>query len=162
MKKYVVIMLSLLVLLCLAGCAGKVDDNGTDSDQDIVNTGSDDQEANNEQSEGKAFDTSWTSNEFEALIPELPFSGWTVIGETDTKYELELGGLSTANGADTKTGFETDKDNLIAYINTLPGYGFNVEEIGENYQWLITDENGNEIEIICGDGYCWITFTKAS
>ena len=109
-----------------------------------------------------AFDTSWASNEFEAMIPELPFKGWTVSSETDTVYELELGGLRTANGADTATGFEEDKDALITYINSLSAYGFTVEETGENYRWLVTDNEGNTIEFMCADGFCWITFKKAN
>ena len=51
---------------------------------------------------------------------------------------------------------------LITYINSLPAYGFTVEETGENYSWLVTNDEGNTIEFMCTDGYCWITFNKAN
>ena len=154
MKKFFTLMLCGIMAFSVTACGSSADKTETNSSSDEIVTSS--------ESAGAAFDTSWTDNEFEAMVPELPFKGWTVINETDTVYELELGGLSTANGADTATGFEKDKDDLISYINTLPTYGFTVEEQGENYKWLVTDKDGNTAEFICGDGYCWITFTKAN
>ena len=43
---------------------------------------------------GPAFDTSWAANDFEALLPELPFTGWTTSQESDKTYAMELGGLN--------------------------------------------------------------------
>ena len=154
MKKFFTLRLCVIFAFSVTAC-------GTSADKAETNTSSEEIVTSSE-SGGAAFDTSWTDNEFEAMVPELPFKGWTVINETDTVYELELGGLSTANGADTATGFEKDKDNLISYIKSLPTYGFTVEEKGENYKWLVTDKDGNTAEFTCGDGYCWITFTKAN
>ena len=51
---------------------------------------------------------------------------------------------------------------LITYINSLPAYGLTVEETGENYSWLVTNDEGNTIEFMCTDGYCWFTFNKAN
>ena len=109
-----------------------------------------------------AFDTSWASNDFEAMIPELPFKGWTVMEETDSSCKLELSGLKTGNGADIASGFEEDKDALITYLNSLPAYGFTVEETGAGYKWRVTDKNGNTINFTCSDGFCWIEFKKAN
>ena len=115
---------------------------------------------------GPGFDNSWASNEFEALLPQIPFSGWTTAQKSEREYELELGGLDTTNYTDEngKTiGYGVDKAALIEYLNALPSYGFTVEETGGiegyEYEWLVTDSNGNEIEFTCAEGYCWITIT---
>ena len=179
MKKTVALMLCLLMAVSLAACGSQTaadESNNTQSTDlsETASSGTDESEQpedseesveavpDESEEETPAFDTSWASNEFEAMIPELPFTGWTVVEETDTVYELELGGLRTANGADTATGFEEDKDALIAYINSLPAYGFTVEETGENYSWVVTNSEGNTVEFICGDGYCWVTFNRAN
>ena len=180
MKKTIALVLCLLMVVSLAACGSQTtaeessniqntDQTETaapeteETEQPEESTESVETEAPTEtEEETPAFDTSWASNEFEAMIPELPFTGWTVVNETDTIYELELGGLRTANGADTATGFEEDKDALITYINSLSAYGLTVEETGENYSWLATNDEGNTIEFMCSDGYCWITFNKAN
>jgi len=116
-----------------------------------------------------AFDTGWASNEFEALLPELPFSGWTTNQSSDTVYEMELGGLNTSpatNGSDSGEPDGADKDKLIAYLDSLRTYGFMVEvtEIAADspYEWLVTDASGNTIEVVCAEGYCWITIHKTN
>ena len=129
-------------------------------------------EPSSEPSEAPAdpgFDNSWASNEFEALLPQLPFDGWTTAQKSDREYELELGGLDTTNYTDEngKTiGYGVDKAALIDYLNTLPTYGFTVEETGGiegyEYEWMVTDSNGNEIEFVCAEGYCWITITMSA
>ena len=170
MKKIIALVLCMLMVVSLAACGGQAtaEENSTNTETETKTTTEENTESVESgapaepEKETPAFDTSWASNEFEAMIPELPFTGWTVVEETDTVYELELGGLRTANGADTATGFEEDKDALIAYINSLPAYGFTVEETGENYSWVVTNSEGNTVEFICGDGYCWVTFNRAN
>jgi len=108
------------------------------------------------------FDTSWASNEFEKLIPELPFDGWKVKSETDTVYKLEVIGLNTSaatNPPDSGEKDGADKDIFLDYLNSLKNYNFTVEEIAQDYKWLATDLNGNEIEFMIGDGGCWVTIT---
>ena len=112
------------------------------------------------------FDTSWASNDYEALIPQLPFSGWTTKQDGDT-YKMELGGLKTETltDADGKTiGYGDDKTALIEYLDGLTAYGFEVEETGGIegyvYEWMVIDEAGNEIEFTCAEGYCWIEIQK--
>lgn len=180
MKKIIALVLCLLMMVSLAACSGQTTAEESSSTQSTAQTETASSETGETQQpeestesvaaeapaepeeETPSFDTSWASNEFEAMIPELPFTGWTVNKETDTVYELELGGLKTANGASTATGFEEDKDALITYINSLPAYGFTVEETGENYSWLVTTGEGNTIEFMCAEGFCWITFNKAN
>lgn len=164
MKKTIALVLCLLMVVSLAACGGQetADESSASAEQTETAEPTTEETSQPEESGEPAFDTSWASNDFEAMIPELPFTDWTVVNETDTIYELELGGLSTADGADTATGFEEDKDALITYINSLSAYGFSVEETGENYSWLVTNDEGNTIEFMCADGYCWITFTKAN
>lgn len=180
MKKAIALLLALLMVFSLAACGSQTtteESNNTQNTDQTETAASETEETEppeestesvetgaptEPEEEIPAFDTRWASNEFEAMIPELPFTGWTVGKETDSIYELELGGLRTANGADTATGFEEDKDALITYINSLSAYGFTVEETGENYNWLVTDDEGNTIEFMCADGYCWITFNKVN
>jgi len=116
---------------------------------------------------GPAFDTSWAANDFEALLPELPFTGWTTSQESDKTYAMELGGLKTETltDADGKTiGYGDDKTALIEYLDGLTAYGFEVEETGGIegyvYEWMVIDEAGNEIEFTCAEGYCWIEIQK--
>ena len=114
-----------------------------------------------------AFDTSWAANEFEALLPQLPFTGWETTQENDTTYSMELSGLKDAVVTDddgNAIGYEEDKAALIAYLESLKDYGFSVEETGGiegyEYEWLVIDPEGNEIEVMCAEGYCWITINK--
>ena len=114
-----------------------------------------------------AFDTSWASNDFEALLPKLPFDGWTTKQKNDSVYEMELGGLKDqviTDDSGNTIGYGEDKEMLIAYLESLKDYGFSVEETGGiegyAYQWLVIDSNGNQIEVVCAEGYCWITITK--
>ena len=114
-----------------------------------------------------AFDTSWAANEFEALLPELPLTGWKTNAESDTVYKMELGGLKdqviTDENGNT-VGYGEDKAKLIAYLESLTDYGFTVEETGGiegyAYEWEVKDAVGNEIKVVCAEGYCWITITK--
>ena len=178
MKRRLALILSLIMMLSLVACGNQTntEESSTTNEQTESTTLDSEKTENTEEStesvetetpteseeQTPAFDTSWASNEFEAMIPELPFTDWTVVEETDNTYKLEVGGLRTANGADTATGFEEDKDALITYINSLSEYGFTVEETGENYNWLVTDGEGNTIEFMCAEGYCWVTFQKAN
>ena len=110
-----------------------------------------------------AFDTSWADNSFEALLPELPFVGWTVKQENDKIYKMELSGLNTSPATNPYNSGEpdgADKTKLLEYIKSLSSFGFVTEETGAGYMWVATDKVGNKIEFKCGDGYCGITITK--
>lgn len=171
MKKILALLLCLLTVLTLAACGEQQEttnsDNSTTASADGSTAESKNEEASSETSSEEAavpsFDTGWAKNAFERLIPELPFEGWTVKKETDTVYELEVTGLNTSaatNAPDSGEKDGADKDMLIAYLDTLPGYGFTVKETGAGYKWLVTDADGNEIEVMIGDGGCWVTITK--
>lgn len=167
MKRIIALIFALTMLMLLAACGNSTSadtENLAETEKTTEPTSSEAVSETPDESEtgASAFDTSWASNDFEAMIPELPFKGWTVTEETDSEYKLELGGLKTGNGADTASGFEKDKDALITYLNSLPTYGFTLEEKGVGYKWLVTDEKGNTITFTCGDGFCWIEFRKAS
>ncbi len=164
MKRIITLLLTLTMVMMLVACGNSTAEpdtssgNATETEQpspEVTSTAT-------EESGTSAFDTSRASNDFEAMIPELPFKGWKVTEESDTKYKMELSGLKTANGADTASGFEEDKDALITYINSLPTYGFTVEEKGVGYKWRVNDKKGNIVDITCSDGFCWIEFTKAN
>ena len=100
-----------------------------------------------------AFDTSWASNEFEKLIPQPPFDGWTGEKTSEKVYEMET---SQANADGSGTYYDT----WAAYIQTLEDCGFTVE--GDTYSAEGTDGNGNKVELQCGDGHAWITIRKAA
>lgn len=167
MKKIIVLMLSLLLVLSMTACGNDTttDENGKNDEQTENATGNDVETADDEKEEDEsAFDTSWASNDFEKLLPELPFTGWTTSQESDTTYKMELQGLNTSaatNPSDSAEPDGADKDKLISYLNSLSDYGFTVEETGEGYQWNVTDANGNQMEFMCGDGLLRIEIQKA-
>ena len=167
MKKIIVLMLSLLLVLSMTACGNDAttDESGKNDEQTENAAGNDAETSDDEKEEDESsFDTSWTSNDFEKLLPELPFTGWTTSQESDTTYKMELQGLNTSaatNPSDSTEPDGADKDKLISYLNSLSDYGFTVEETGEGYQWNVTDANGNQMEFMCGDGLLRIEIQKA-
>ena len=167
MKKLIVLILSLLMVLSLAACGNQTttDENGKNDEQteNAAGNGAETSDVDKEKDES-SFDTSWASNDFEKLLPELPFTGWTTSQESDTAYKMELQGLNTSaatNPSDSSEPDGADKDKLISYLDSLSDYGFTVEETGAGYQWNVTDANGNQMEFMCGDGLIRIEIQKA-
>ena len=159
MKKIIAIFLTMVICAIFVACGDKTN---TDNVNGQTTTTTQSNTTTTETSDS-SFDTSWANNDFEKLIPELPFEGWTVKSETDTVYELEVVGLNTSaatNPPDSGEKDGADKDVFLDYIASLSDYGFNVEETAQGYMWLVTDINGNEIEFMIGDGGCWVTITK--
>lgn len=167
MKKLITLLLSLLLVLSMTACGSDTttDENEKNDEQTENVAGNGTETSDDEKEEDKsAFDTSWASNDFEKLLPELPFTGWTTSQESDTTYKMELQGLNTSaatNPSDSTEPDGADKDKLISYLNSLSDYGFTVEETGEGYQWNVTDANGNQMEFMCGDGLLRIEIQKA-
>ena len=167
MKKLITLLLSLLLVLSMTACGSDTttDENGKNDEQTENAAGNGAGKSDDEKEEDEsAFDTSWASNDFEKLLPELPFTGWTTSQESDTTYKMELQGLNTSaatNPSDSGQPDGADKDKLITYLNSLSDYGFTVEETGEGYQWNVTDANGNQMEFMCGDGLIRIEIQKA-
>ncbi|MBR6610533.1 MAG: hypothetical protein IKK99_10010 [Oscillospiraceae bacterium] len=161
MKKTLAFILAAVLAVSLVACGGESENNS-----DNVNTNSEVSVTDDKKADENTFDTSWASNEFEALLPQLPFSGWTAKQDGNT-YKMELGGLKTETLTDSegkKIGYGEDKAALISYLDSLSSYGFTVEETGGIegyvYEWSVKDANGNEIEITCAEGYCWIEIVK--
>ncbi len=162
MKKLIAFILAAVMAFSMVACGGRTEDNNDNSaagDSD-VNVSQD------VEKDETGFDTSWASNEYEALLPQLPFSGCTTKMDGNT-YKMELGGLKTETltDADGKTtGYGEDKTALINYLESLSAYGFSVEETGGIegyvYQWEIKDASGNNFEVTCAEGYCWIEIEK--
>lgn len=167
MKKLITLLLSLLLVLSMTACGSDTttDENEKNDEQTENVAGNGAETSDDEKEKDKsAFDTSWASNDFEKLLPELPFTGWTTSQESDTTYKMELQGLNTSaatNPSDSGQPDGADKDKLITYLNSLSNYGFTVEETGEGYKWNVTDANGNQMEFMCGDGLLRIEIQKA-
>ncbi len=161
MKKILAFILAAVLAVSLVACGGESENNG-----DNVNTNSEVSVTDDKKADENTFDTSWASNEFEALLPQLPFTGWETEMDGNT-YKMELGGLKTETLTDSEgktIGYGEDKAALISYLDSLSSYGFTVEETGGIegyvYEWSVKDANGNEIEITCAEGYCWIEIVK--
>lgn len=167
MKKLITLLLSLLLVLSMTACGSDTttDENEKNDEQTENVSGNGAETSDDEKEKDKsAFDTSWASNDFEKLLPELPFTGWTTSQESDTTYKMELQGLNTSaatNPSDSGQPDGADKDKLITYLKSLSNYGFTVEETGEGYKWNVTDANGNQMEFMCGDGLLRIEIQKA-
>ncbi|MBQ6850195.1 MAG: hypothetical protein IJN77_04080 [Oscillospiraceae bacterium] len=161
MKKTLAFILAAVLAVSLVACGGESENN-----DDNVNTNSEVSVTDDKKADENTFDTSWASNEFEALLPQLPFTGWETEMNGNT-YKMELGGLKTETLTDSEgktIGYGEDKAALISYLDSLSSYGFTVEETGGIegyvYEWSVKDANGNEIEITCAEGYCWIEIVK--
>lgn len=161
MKKLLALMLAGIMTFSMVACG---DTESTDDKTETAN--SDVTVSQNDEKDSGKFDTSWASNEFEALLPQLPFSGWTTKTDGNT-YKMELGGLKTetkTDAAGNTIGYGDDKTAIINYVESLTNYGFTVEETGGIegyvYEWEIKDAAGNTIEVTCAEGYCWIEIVK--
>ena len=161
MKKLLALVLAGIMTFSMVACGHT---ESTDNKTETAN--SDVTVSQNDEKDSGKFDTSWASNEFEALLPQLPFSGWTTKTDGNT-YKMELGGLKTETKTDTDgntIGYGEDKEAVINYVESLTGYGFTVEETGGIegyvYEWEIKDSAGNTIEVSCAEGYCWIEIIK--
>ena len=161
MKKLLALLLAGIMAFSMVACGG------TESTEDKTETpNSDVTVSQDDEKDSGKFDTSWASNEFEALLPQLPFSGWTTKTDDNT-YKMELGGLKTETKTDAEgntIGYGDDKTAIINYVESLTNYGFTVEETGGIegyvYEWEIKDAAGNTIEGTCAEGYCWIEIVK--
>ena len=167
MKRLFALILVLIMALSMVACGNETnngDDLETNGQSENQSSTDDSKGSENGTSEDKTkFDTAWAANEFEALLPELPFSGWVTKQEGDNTYEMELTGLNTSaatNPPDSGEPDGADKTKLKNYLNSLSAYGFTVEETGTDFKWLVIDADGNKAEFKCGDGGCWITIEK--
>ena len=161
MKKLLALMLAGIMAFSIVACGGESENNNSATDTNSDVTVSDDVKTDD-----STFDTSWANNEFEAVLPQLPFSGWTAKQDGNT-YKMELGGLKTETKTDADgntIGYGEDKTAIINYVESLTNYGFTVEETGGIegyvYEWSVKDAKGNEVEITCAEGYCWIEIVK--
>lgn len=169
MKRILAIILVLMIALSLGACGNEVtnDDNTGTSGQTENQSAANDSDNNesNASDDKPAFDTAWAANDFEAILPELPFTGWTTSQPDANTYKMEKIGLNTSpatNPPDSGEPDGADKTKLKNYLDSLSDYGFTVEETGTDYQWLVKDTAGNEAEFMVGDGGCFITIKKAN
>ena len=90
MRKAIAILLSLLMVLSLAACGSQTttEEGGTTNEQTEATTPEVEETEQNEESTEiveatapetePAFDNSWTNNDYEKQIPEIPFDNWSV------------------------------------------------------------------------------------
>lgn len=175
MKKIMALLLVAVMSIALVACDAS---NQTSNDNESVNgqtstaetepstTGIESQPTNSteaqptveptpepEESSAPAFDTSWAENDLQKLIPQPPFSGWTVTKSTDTVCEMEC-----ATGVtDTAVFYPTCED----YVDTLNSCGFVETDKSKDYFYEALDAKGNKVEFKYGDCWCWITITAA-
>ena len=97
-----------------------------------------------------SFDNSWASNNFEKLIPQPPFTGWSGEMTSCTVYEM----LTAQANADGSGNYYKEFE---AYAQSLKECGYEVS--GEFNEFTARDAAGNVIELLCGDGHAWITIT---
>lgn len=182
MKKILVFLLIVMLAVTLAACgsekpttvdsevvAGLTTTEGNGSMQspatspDTTQAETEAQTTAQDTTDKTAFDTSHAKNDFEKLIPKLPFEGWHITRQTDTQYKLEVIGLNTGAATNPYNSGEpdgADKDRLLEYLNTLSTYGFTVTEKTAGYKWEASDKNGTTVEFMIGDGGCWVTINK--
>lgn len=166
MKRILALILVLIMSVSMVACGN----NDTNKDNGDTN-GQSETQATGEPAtvestnDGPTFDTSWAANDFEAVLPKLPFEEWTTSQPDANTYKMEKTGLNTSpatNPPDSGEPDGADKTKLKDYLSTLSSYGFTVEETGTDYQWLVKDATGNEAEFMVGDGGCFITIKKAN
>ena len=167
MKKIKLYGLGLMLAMSLSACGGKetvettvattvVETTVAETTQEETTVAETTQEettvVETTQEETK-FDNSWTSNDFEKLIPQPPFEGWSGEQKSDNEYEMVTSEANADNSGKYYEEFE-------AYALSLKDFGFEVE--GEFNEFTAKDSDGNVVELLCGDGHAWITIKKAS
>ncbi len=170
MKKIIALCLAIMLSLSLAACGGSdnggADDTGNNTpnvQQPADNGGDKDvQQQGGENSDKKEWtfdnlDKVWSENEFEKLLPPLPFDGWTAEQDGNV-YKM----FTTNANAD---GSGMYYDHFASYYITMQLFGFdmkvNNELDGKPYDFSATDIHGNKFDLKCGDGCAWVTITKA-
>ena len=165
MKKRIALVLCLLMVVSQAACGGQAtaNESNVSTEQTETKESTTEESTLPEHSSTPAetetvaaevsFDTKWASNEFEKLIPQPPFDGWTGEADAENVYKMET---SQANADGSGTYYDT----WGTYIQTLTDCGFSVK--GDVYSAEATDSNGNKVELRCGDGYAWITIYTAT
>lgn len=138
MRKRITFLLALVMVLSLAACGNAAEDAA-----DTKST----------PAEQTAFDASWASNDFEKLIPQPPFEGWTAEQTSDNTYEMETPNADAA-------GDGSYLDTWAEYQQTLADCGFQLD--GDVYISEGGDSNGTTLELQCGEGYAWITIIKSN
>ena len=167
MKRFFALMLVFLLAVTLVACGNNDTGKNTDetSGSESTQLSPDPETGDSSGDDTSAFDTSWAANDFEAILPKLPFAGWETSQPAAGTYKMSVTGLNTSpatNAPDSGEPDGADKEKLKDYLATLPGYGFTLVETGTDYMWEATDTNGNKIEFMCGDGGCFITIEKAN
>ena len=79
-----------------------------------------------------AFHTDWAENDFQKLLPQPPFKGWTVL-------------RAEGNVCMMQTSENVDGEVWADYCGILLDYGFSIEKVGD-YSYKGFDENGNYFE----------------
>jgi len=142
MKKLITLMLCLIMVMSLVACGGNeaAGETGNTPVQPEVATPTDEKpeltetvgaiapeetEAAAPQETTASFDTSWTGNAFEMLLPKPPFDDWTT--EMKSPYVYEMWRTNSADWED-ESAWEGQRDTFYAYVNGLADYGFTVEE----------------------------------
>ena len=145
MKKIMILVICLLLVLSLAACGGQ--DVSADTaapateSQPVEQTPAPTTEAPTEETVPEtqpAFDNSWAANDYEKLIPQPPFEGWTGKQTGSKVYEMET---SQANADGSGTYYDT----FGAYAQTQKDCGFAME--GDTYQWEGADQEVNRVEL---------------
>ena len=116
MKKLLALLLAGIMAFSMVACGG------TESTEDKTETpNSDVTVSQDDEKDSGKFDTSWASNEFEALLPQLPFGGWTTKTDGNT-YKMELGNLKTETKTDADgntIGYGEDKTAIKILVKGL-------------------------------------------
>ena len=182
MKRIITILLCLAMVFTLYACGSKTEPETTTLPEATAateaaapeTTEAPEETAPAETEPDNSFDTSWASNEFEELIPQLPFTGLSGEQSAETRYQL-----ASEPGALDYSAESADRTALDAYVASLEGYGFTVIPEGYSHpdfigaelpdSWMILDALGSKISIslTCDDhtaltGSLFITIKKAN
>ncbi len=183
MKRFIAAILCLCMVSALSACGGEPTPEAAPAPETTPvpettaatePTNATEETAPAETEPDNSFDTSWASNDFEALIPQPPFSGMTGEESSSTRYQL-----TTEPGVLDYSAESADRVALDAYVKSLEAYGFTVFEVGYSHpdfigveipdSWIILDELGNKfnITLTCDEhtslaASCFITINRAN
>lgn len=130
MKKLCTLLLSLALLVTLAGCQGEKDNTPVKGNEPTQEE---------PQKEEPKFDTSWAKNDFEKQIPKIPEGNWQEVKDDPNVYDI--------------ISHDQTMEQMKDYVQLLQDCGYTGNpNIGDDYfEFYSTNDKGTKVNVFFYD-----------